>query len=112
MSPGTGTSSGACMSATGALTRHGAELQRLRPCSRRTRRSRRRRQAGLFGNPVNLTLRAALVQVPSSVIVGVQTAQTGGEGDAVLERGGRGKEAEKDKEQSADEARTQGGAEE
>jgi hypothetical protein len=62
-------------------------------------------QAGLFGNPVNLTLLGGgVVEVPSSVIVGVQTVQTGGEGDALLSEE---ETEEKKKEQSADEARAQ-----
>ena len=97
-----GPSAGAWMSAAGplnvtAVSCNGCTVLRDRPVLSSAT------QAGLFGNPVSLTLfGSGVLQVPSSVIVGVQTAQTGGEGDAVLSKE---EEEEKKKEQSADEAR-------
>ncbi len=101
MVPGGGASSGAWMSATAALTVsavscNGCTLLSDNPSQSTTS------AAGLFGNPVSLSLSAEFLQVPSSVLVGVQTAQTGGEGDAILSKE---EEEEKENEQSSDEAR-------
>jgi hypothetical protein len=97
---GTGQSAGAWMSAAGelqikALSCNGCALLTDDPFGSTTG------QTGLYGHPVSLSL-PGLVEVPSSVIVGVQTAQMGGEGDAVL---GEEEEEEKEKEQSSDETR-------
>jgi filamentous hemagglutinin family protein len=119
MARGTGAYASASMWATGALTVtavscNGCAVLSDDPLLSSTA------QAGLFGNPVRLTLAPGgllgnpvrltpapgLVQVPSSVIVGVETAQGDGESRAVLS----GQEREKWKRQ--EQAVEQGGARE
>jgi hypothetical protein len=80
MIPGTGQSSGAWMTAAGPLSIttvncNGCSLLPDDPFASASG------QAGLFGNPVTLTL-PVFAEVPSSVIVGVQTAETGAEAGA------------------------------
>ena len=97
---GTGQSAGAWMSAAGelqikALSCNGCSVLSDDPFLRHG-------PGRPLRPPGDLLLLPVVAEVPTSVIVGVQTAQTGGEGGAVL---GEQEEEEKEKEQSTDETR-------
>ena len=99
MTPGTGQSAGAWMSATGPLNVTAVSCNGCTVLSDDPLVVGPGRPVRQPGQP---DAAGGVLEVPTSVIVGVQTAQSGGEGDAILSEE---EEEEKEKEQSTDETR-------